>query len=68
MKNIGYTLAENQFCSGFVPLMELWKLKNSQLCLLASKVNAVSPKPMLVEKEDDAPTESAQDIEEFAAY
>lgn len=29
LKDLGYTLAERKFHFGFVPLMELWKLRNS---------------------------------------
>lgn len=35
MKDLGYTLVERKFHYGFIPLMELWKLRNSQLCLPA---------------------------------
>lgn len=43
MKDLGYTLGENKFRYGFVTLMELWKLRNSQLCLPALEVKKVSP-------------------------
>lgn len=42
MKDLGYTLVERKFRSGFMPLMELWKSRNSQLCLLAPEVNEAS--------------------------
>lgn len=29
IKDLGYTLVERKFRYGFVPLMELWKLRNS---------------------------------------
>lgn len=29
MNDLGYTLDERKFCSGFMPLMELWKMRNS---------------------------------------
>lgn len=61
MKDLGYSMAESKFRFGFVPLMELWKLRNSQLCLLEPKVKEASPEPM--EKEEEAPTiEPAQNI------
>lgn len=68
MKDIGYTIAENKFCTGFVPLMGLWKLRNSQLCLPTPEVKEVSPKLMVVAEEETTPiTEPAHHIEESVA-
>lgn len=41
LKNFGYKVSERKFRSGFVPLMEIWKLRNSHLCLPALEVNEV---------------------------
>jgi hypothetical protein len=43
MKDLGYTLAKIKFHYGCVPLMELWKLRNSQLCLLTPEIKEASP-------------------------
>lgn len=61
LKDLGYTLVESKFHYGFVPLMELWKLRNSHICLSAPKIKDVSPEAM---EEEVAPeTEPVQDIE-----
>lgn len=41
MKNFGYKVSERNFYFGFIPLMEIWKLRNSQLCLPAPEVKEV---------------------------
>lgn len=65
MEDLGYTLAERKFHFGFVPLMELWKLRNSQLCLPAPEIKEASPEAM--EKEEEAlKTEIIQHIEPAA--
>ena len=64
MKDLGYTLDESKFRYGFVPLKELWKLRNSQLCLPAPEVNKASPKPM--EEEEALVIKLAQNIESAA--
>lgn len=65
MKDLGYTLAESKFRSRFVPLMELCKLGNSQLCLRAPEINEASLEAM--EEEEEAPeTKIVQHIESAA--
>lgn len=61
LKNLGYTFSERKLCSGFVPLMELWKLINSQLYLLAPEIKEASPESM--EEEVSPETESVQHTE-----
>lgn len=53
LKDLGYTLARSKFHFGFVPLMELWKLRNSQLCLPAPEIKEASLEAM--EEEEVAP-------------
>lgn len=43
LKNFGYNVSERNFCYGFVPLMEIRKLRNSLLCLPASEIKKVIP-------------------------
>ena len=43
LKDFGYKLVERKLCSGFIPLMEIWKLRNSQLCLLTPEIKEVTP-------------------------
>lgn len=38
IKIFGYKVSEINFCSGFVPLIEIWKLRNSRLCLPALEI------------------------------
>lgn len=38
LKNFRYKLAERQSCSGLIPLMEIWKLRNSHLCIPSLEV------------------------------
>lgn len=42
LKNFGYKVSERNFRSGFIPLMKIWKLRNSQLCLPAPEVKKVT--------------------------
>lgn len=64
LKDIGYTLAERKFRSGSIPLMELWKLRNSQLCLPAQENNEATPEVMEEEAALAAPKiKIAQHIE-----
>lgn len=58
MNDFGYTLAERKSPYGFVPLMELWKLRNSQLCLPAPEVKETTPE--IVEEEVAPETEVVQ--------
>lgn len=44
LKNFGYKVSERNFLSGFIPLMEIWKLRNSHLCLPAPEVKEVTQK------------------------
>lgn len=61
LKDLGCTFAESKFCSGFMPLMELWKLRNSELCLAVPKIKEASLEAM---EEEVAPeTEPVQHIE-----
>lgn len=62
LKDLGYTLAERKYCSGFVPLTELWKLRNSQLCLPAPEIKEDSLEAM-EEEEDALETKPVQHIE-----
>ena len=39
--NFGYKVYERKFRYGFIPLMEIWNLWNSQLCLPAPEVKEV---------------------------
>lgn len=65
MKDFGYTLDESKLRSGFVPLIELWKLRNSQLFFPAPEIKEASPEAM--QEEEEAPeTETVENIE-FAA-
>ncbi|XP_050918435.1 proline-rich receptor-like protein kinase PERK9 [Lathyrus oleraceus] len=64
MKDLEYTLAESKCYYEFVPLMELWKLRNSQLCLPAPKIKEASPEA--TEKEEAPETEIVQHIESAA--
>lgn len=41
LKKFGYKVSERKFRSGFVPLMEIWKLRNTPLCLLAPEIKEV---------------------------
>lgn len=41
LKNLGYKVYERNFYYGIVPLMEIWKLRNSQSCLPAPEVKEV---------------------------
>lgn len=65
IKDLGYTLDESKFRYGFVPLKELWKLRNPQLCLPAPEVNEASPEPM-EEEEEALVIKLAQNIESAA--
>ena len=38
LKNFMYKVFDRNFHYGFIPLMEIWKLRNSQLCLPAPEV------------------------------
>lgn len=61
LKDLGYTLAERNFRYGFVPLMELWKLRYSQLYLPSPEIKEVTHEAM---EEEAAPeTEIVQHIE-----
>lgn len=42
MKNFGCKVSERNFLYGFIPLIEIWKLRNSQLCLPAPEVKEVT--------------------------
>lgn len=44
LKNLRYKVSERNFCYGFVPLMEIWKLRNAPLCLPAPEIKEVIPK------------------------
>lgn len=46
LKNFGYKVSERNLLSGFIPLMEIWKLRNSQLCLPAPEVKELTPEVM----------------------
>lgn len=41
LKDFGYDLSERNFRYGFVPLTELWKLRNAPLCLPALRIKEV---------------------------
>lgn len=41
LKDFGYDLSERNFCFGFVPSMELWKLRNAPPCLPALEIKEV---------------------------
>lgn len=49
LKYFGYQLTERKFLYGFIPLMEIWKLRNSQLCPPALEVKEATPE--VVEEE-----------------
>lgn len=38
LNNFGYKVSERNFRYGFITLMEIWKLRNSQLCLPSLEV------------------------------
>lgn len=60
-KDHGYTFAKIIFHSGFVLLMEIWKLRNSQLYLPAPEIKEATPEVM---EEEAAPeTKIVQHIE-----
>lgn len=64
LKNLGYTLDERQFRSGFVPLMELWKLRNSQIYLPAPEIKEAATEVMEREVAPSSPkTDIVQHIE-----
>ena len=46
IKDLAYTLAERKFCYGLVPLLELWKIRNSQVFLLALEIKEASLEAM----------------------
>lgn len=43
LKKFGYNLSERNLCYGFVPLMEIWKLRNAPLCLSTPEFKEVVP-------------------------
>lgn len=58
---MGILLLEKKFRYGFVSLMELWKLRNSQLCVPAPEIKEATPEVM---EEEVAPEiEIVQHIE-----
>lgn len=61
LKDLEYTLAERKFHYRFVPLMELWKLRNSQLCLPAPEIK--EPTLQAMEEEAAPKTKFVQYIE-----
>lgn len=69
LKNYGYKVSEKNFCSGFIPLMEIWKLRNSQLCLPALEVKEVTQEVEEVVVQEAEVVSRYQDciVEEVAA-
>lgn len=49
LKKFWYKVSKRNFCYGFVPLMELWKIQNTPLCLPAPEV-----KEVIQEDEEDS--------------
>lgn len=43
LKNFGYKISERNFRFGFVPLMEISKLRNARLCLPTAAIKEVTP-------------------------